>query len=125
MLRGSPCNPTVVIKPPPELGVKHPDVPNMMSPLPELEVLVGASPFSRATRWTDDFAAEHVSIVIPAKAGIQSVNGVFLKACRIDSRPSPSTGQAFRENDSDFERPRLANATSTGFPGLRSIQAVN
>jgi thioredoxin reductase (NADPH) len=43
--------------------------------------------------------------VIPAKAGIQSFDNVFPKAFRVDSR--------FRGNDCGFERPCLANDTST------------
>ena len=43
--------------------------------------------------------------VIPAKAGIQSVDSVFPKACGVDSR--------FRRNDCGLERPCLANDTTT------------
>ena len=43
--------------------------------------------------------------VIPAKAGIQSVDSAFPRVCRVDSR--------FRGNDCGFERPCLANDTST------------
>ena len=43
--------------------------------------------------------------VIPAKAGIQSVDSLYPKTCGVDSR--------FRGNDRDFERPCLANDTST------------
>ena len=42
--------------------------------------------------------------VIPAKAGIQSVNSAFPKVCGVDSR--------FRGNDCGLERPCLANDTS-------------
>jgi hypothetical protein len=45
------------------------------------------------------------TMVIPAKAGIQSVRGAFPMACRMDSR--------FRGNDRAWERPYLANDTST------------
>ena len=44
-------------------------------------------------------------LVIPAKAGTQSVIGAFPMACGLDSR--------FRGNDCTAERPRLANDTST------------
>jgi hypothetical protein len=37
--------------------------------------------------------------VIPAKAGIQSDDSTFPKVCGVDSRPSASSGQAFRGND--------------------------
>jgi hypothetical protein len=51
--------------------------------------------------------------VIPAKARIQSFDSAFPKVCRVDSR--------FRGNDCGFERPCLANDTSTqllgGIPG--------
>ena len=43
--------------------------------------------------------------VIPAKAGIQSVDSGFLKVCRVDSR--------FRGNDCGLQRPCLANDIST------------
>ena len=43
--------------------------------------------------------------VIPAKAGIQSVDRAFPEVCRVDSR--------FRGNDCDFERPRRANDASS------------
>jgi hypothetical protein len=43
--------------------------------------------------------------VIPANAGIHSVDSAFPKVCRVDSR--------FRGNDCGFERPCLANDTST------------
>ena len=43
--------------------------------------------------------------VIPANAGIQSVDSAFPKVCEVDSR--------FRGNDCGFERPCLANDTST------------
>ena len=43
--------------------------------------------------------------VIPAKAGIQSVNGTSPKLRRVDSR--------FRRNDCDFRRPGLADDTTT------------
>ena len=44
--------------------------------------------------------------VIPAKAGIQSVDGGFPKVCGVDS--------CFHGNDFDLRRPSLANDTSTG-----------
>ena len=47
-------------------------------------------------------------LVIPAKAGIQSVGGAFPMACGVDSR--------FRGNDCTWERPCLANDTSTEKP---------
>ena len=49
--------------------------------------------------------------VIPAKAGIQSVDSTSPKVCRVDSR--------FRGNDCDFLRPALANDATTraGEPG--------
>jgi hypothetical protein len=43
--------------------------------------------------------------VIPAKAGIHSLDGALPKVCEVDSR--------FRGNDCGFERPCLANDTST------------
>jgi hypothetical protein len=43
--------------------------------------------------------------VIPAKAGIQSVDSAFPKVCGVDSR--------FRGNDCDLQRPCLPNDTST------------
>ena len=43
--------------------------------------------------------------VIPAKAGIQSDDSTFAKVCGVDSR--------FCGNDCGFERPCLANDTST------------
>jgi len=43
--------------------------------------------------------------VIPAKAGIQSLDSAFPKVCGVDSR--------FRGNDYDMHRPRLANDTCT------------
>ena len=43
--------------------------------------------------------------VIPAKAGIQSVDSAFPKVCRVESR--------FRGNDCGSQRPCLANDTST------------
>jgi hypothetical protein len=43
--------------------------------------------------------------VIPAKAGIQSVESAFPKVCGVDSR--------FRGNDCGLERPCLANDTTT------------
>ena len=42
--------------------------------------------------------------VIPAKAGIQSVDSAFLKVCGVDSR--------FRGNDCGLQRPCLAKDTS-------------
>ena len=51
--------------------------------------------------------------VIPAKAGIQSLDSAFPKVWGVDSRPSESSGQAFRGNDCDMHRPRLANDTCT------------
>jgi len=51
------------------------------------------------------------TLVIPAKAGIQSVANAFPKVRRVDSR--------FRGNDCGFERPCLANDTST--PALRMV----
>jgi hypothetical protein len=44
--------------------------------------------------------------VIPAKAAIQSVASAFPRVGEVDSR--------FRGNDRDFERPCLANGTTTG-----------
>jgi len=55
--------------------------------------------------------------VIPAKAGIQSVDSAFPKVCGVDSRPSASSGQAFRGNDSGLKRLFLANPTTTGMRG--------
>ena len=46
--------------------------------------------------------------VIPAKAGIQSVDSAFLRVCAVDSR--------FRGNDCGPERPCFANDTTTGCP---------
>jgi hypothetical protein len=46
-----------------------------------------------------------VSPVIPAKAGIQSVDSAFLRVYKVDSR--------FRGNDCDFEPPCFANSTSS------------
>ena len=43
--------------------------------------------------------------VIPAKAGIQSVDSAFLKVCGVDSR--------FRGNDCNFDRPCFAIDTCT------------
>src|SRR5208337_97972 len=43
--------------------------------------------------------------VIPAKAGIQSEDSAFPKACGVDSR--------FRGNDRGLERPCLPNDTTT------------
>jgi hypothetical protein len=43
--------------------------------------------------------------VIPAKAGIQSVDSAFPKDCGVDSR--------FRGNDCGLERPCLTNDTTT------------
>ena len=43
--------------------------------------------------------------VIPAKAGIQSIDSALPKVCRVDSR--------FRGNDCGFERPCLANDTNS------------
>ena len=54
------------------------------------------------------------SLVIPAKAGTQSVGGAFPKAPRVDSR--------FRGNDCDSERPVLANDTS-GASGAGLLRA--
>jgi hypothetical protein len=45
------------------------------------------------------------TLVIPAKAGIQSVGGAFPVACRVDSR--------FRGNGRASECPVLANDTTT------------
>jgi hypothetical protein len=45
------------------------------------------------------------TLVIPAKAGIQSANSTFPKVCGIDSR--------FRGNDCESQRPSLASDTST------------
>jgi len=45
------------------------------------------------------------TLVIPAKAGIQSVVGAFPMACGVDSR--------FRGNDRTWKRPCLANDTTT------------
>jgi hypothetical protein len=55
------------------------------------------------------------TLVIPAKAGIQSVDSAFPKVCRVDSR--------FRGNDCDLQRPCLANDTSTEafFPTVKKI----
>ena len=47
--------------------------------------------------------------VIPAKAGIQSVNSAFPRVCGVDSR--------FRGNDCGLEPPCLANDTSTTVRG--------
>jgi hypothetical protein len=47
--------------------------------------------------------------VIPAKAGIQPVDSAMPKVWWVDSRPSASSGQAFRGNDCGPERPCLAN----------------
>ena len=66
--------------------------------------------------------------VIPAKAGIQSVNSAFPKVCGVDSRfrgndcdlERPSLAKVsgmdsrFRGNDCGLERPCLANDTTTG-----------
>jgi hypothetical protein len=43
--------------------------------------------------------------VIPAKAGIKSVDSVFPKVCGVDSR--------FRGNDCGLQRPCRANHTTT------------
>jgi hypothetical protein len=43
--------------------------------------------------------------VIPAKAGIQSINSAFPKVCGVDSR--------FRGNDCDLHCPCIANDTGT------------
>ena len=48
--------------------------------------------------------------VIPAKAGIQSEDSTFPKACGVDSR--------FRGNDCGLERPCLGNDTTTQLRGL-------
>ena len=42
--------------------------------------------------------------VIPAKAGIQSGASAFPKVCRVHSRPSADSGQAFRGSDYDSQR---------------------
>ena len=47
------------------------------------------------------------TLVIPAKAGIQSIDSALPKVCGVDSR--------FRGNDRDFQRPCLANDASTPF----------
>jgi hypothetical protein len=53
------------------------------------------------------------TLVIPAKAGIQPVDGAFPEACRVDSH--------FRGNDCDLEHLPHANDTSTtGWLGVRS-----
>jgi len=67
--------------------------------------------------------------VIPAKAGIQSVDSAFLKVCRVDSRFRGNdcsvdsafpkvcrVDSRFRGDDCGFERLCLANDTSTQFP---------
>jgi hypothetical protein len=51
----------------------------------------------------------YVTPVIPAKAGIQSVDSAFPKVCGVDSR--------FRGNDCSLERPCLAHDTTTGLVG--------
>jgi hypothetical protein len=51
--------------------------------------------------------------VIPAKAGIQSVDTAFPKVCGVDSR--------FRGNDCDLQRPFLAKDTSTKTPANKSF----
>ena len=48
------------------------------------------------------------TVVIPAKAGIQSVGGTLPRAGGVDSR--------FRGNDCTWEHPYLANDTSTPAP---------
>jgi hypothetical protein len=49
----------------------------------------------------------------PAIAGgIQPDDSTFPTVCGVDSRPSASSGQAFRGNDCGLERPCLANDTS-------------
>jgi hypothetical protein len=40
------------------------------------------------------------------------VDGAFAKVCGVDSRPSASSGQAFRGNDCGLEGPCLANDTT-------------
>jgi hypothetical protein len=47
----------------------------------------------------------HETPVIPAKAGIHSVDSAFPKVCGVDSR--------FRGNDCGLERPFLAHYTIT------------
>jgi hypothetical protein len=45
------------------------------------------------------------AVVIPAKAGIQSLDSAFPQVCRVDSR--------FRGNDWRFERDPIPNDTAT------------
>src|SRR5271157_2638498 len=61
------------------------------------------------------------SAVIPAKAGIDPAN---LRRCAmdgLDSRPSPSSGQAFRGNDRRFVRDDIPNDTTTQMTSLPSF----
>jgi hypothetical protein len=60
------------------------------------------------------------AVVIPAKAGIYPAN---LRKCAVDgldSRPSASSGQAFRGNDRRFERDGIPNDADTN-PSHRLI----
>jgi hypothetical protein len=54
--------------------------------------------------------------VIPAKAGIQSVNSAFPKVCGVDSR--------FRGNDCGLEPPCLANDTTSSFLVVGQFDAM-
>jgi hypothetical protein len=61
--------------------------------------------------------------VIPAKAGTQSVESAFAKVCEVDSRPSASSGQAFRGNDSRLVNDRIPNDTNTALtPSLTNVE---
>jgi len=56
--------------------------------------------------------------VIPVRAGIKSEENAFAKVCRVDSRPSASSGQAFRGNDGGLGRPSLPLDNSGDSPAL-------
>jgi hypothetical protein len=60
--------------------------------------------------------SEHWGVaVIPAKAGIHAANLWRCAVYRLDSRPSASSGQAFRGNDRCFEMDPTPNDTTTQF----------
>jgi hypothetical protein len=54
-----------------------------------------------------------LGIVIPAQAGIQTINNAFPKAHRVDSRSPAFAEDKLRGDDDAWGRPGLASDTNT------------
>ena len=85
------------------IGVKTPAYKPKGSPSKSLEDVHRIGGWDAGVIWN---GIPFETLVIPAKAGIQSVGRAFPMACGVDS--------PFRGNDCTWDRPCLANDSGTG-----------